>query len=137
MDLIAGTASTLILERGVVLFRGVDIVMAENICDEVDVAGFLIKVRAISGAQLMRCDMLRRRDGFRIFLHHVLDGANTHALHTEGEEEGVLMAWRRGLVLPPLDIRAERILDLITEIDGNLLAALTMDVNAVVVEIKL
>ena len=50
MDLVAGTASTLILEGGVVLFRGVDIVMAENIRDEVDVAGFLIEVCAIGGA---------------------------------------------------------------------------------------
>ena len=135
MDLVAGTASTLILERGVVLFRGVDIVMAEYIRHEVDIASFLIEVCAIGGAQLMRGDMLRRCDGFCIFLHHVLDGADTHALHTEGEEEGVLMAWRRGLVLPPLDIRAECILDLVTEIDRNFLAALTMDVNAVVVEV--
>lgn len=135
MDLVTSAAPTLILERCVVLFRGVDIIVAEYICDQVDVAGFLIEVCAIGGTQLMRCDMLRRCDGFRIFLHHVLDGADTHALHTEGEEEGVLMAWRRGLVLSPLDIRAERILDLITEIDGNLLAALAMDVNAVVVEV--
>lgn len=135
MDLIAGTASTLILEGGVVLLRRVYVVMAEYIRDEVDVAGFFIKVRAIGGTQLMRCDMLRRRDGFRIFLHHVLDGADAHALHAEGEEEGFFMAWFRDLVLPPLDIRAKRILDLVTEIDGDLLAALTMDVNAVVVEV--
>ena len=83
MDLVAGTASTLILERGVVLFRGVDIVVAEYIRHEVDIAGFLLEVRAIGGAQLMWCDMFRRCDGFRIFLHHVLDGADTHALHTE------------------------------------------------------
>ena len=49
MDLVAGTASTLILERGVVLFRGVDIIVAEYICDQVDVAGFLIEVCTIGG----------------------------------------------------------------------------------------
>lgn len=135
MDLVACAATAFILEGGVVLFRGVDVVMAEDIRHEVDVAGFLIEVRAIGGAQLMRCDMLRRCDGFRIFLYHVLDGADAHALHAEGEEEGVFMVGRRDLVLPPLDIRAERILDLVTEIDGDLLAALTMDVNAVVVEV--
>ena len=73
MDLVAGTASTLILERGVVLFRGVDIVMAEYIRHEVDIASFLIEVCAIGGAQLMRGDMLRRCDGFCIFLHHFLN----------------------------------------------------------------
>ena len=136
MDLITGTASALILERGVVLFCGIDVIMAEHICDEVDVAGFLIEIRAIGGAQLMRCDMLRRCDGFRIFLYHILDGAYAHALHAKGEEESVLMARLRGLVLPPLDIRTQCIFDFVAEIDGDLLAALAMDMDAIVVEVN-
>ena len=58
-----------LLNGRIILCRGINILMAQNICNKADVAGFLIKGGSLRTAKLMRRNFFRSGDFLRIFLH--------------------------------------------------------------------
>lgn len=47
----------IVLHRSVMLPCGIDILMSQNVCNEVNIPGFLIQRRAVGGTELMRRDL--------------------------------------------------------------------------------
>jgi len=57
-----------LLNGRIILCRGIDILMAQNICNKADVAGFLIKGGSLGAAGFMGGDMRLHCCGFRQLL---------------------------------------------------------------------
>ena len=53
VHLVLGASAAFILDSGIMLSCRIDVLMTENVRNEVDIAGFLIKRRAVCASKLM------------------------------------------------------------------------------------
>ena len=109
--------------------------MAEDVRDEVDVAGGAVEARAVGAAELVGRDVLEGGHLLRVLLDQVLDSADGDAAVLQGEEEGVLVSVFRKDLLAFLEICLQRLPDLVAEIDDRVVAALAVDPDPVLAEI--
>lgn len=56
------------------LFRGVDVVMAQNLGNDVDIAGFPIEICAESAAKFVRSDVFKGGNYTAVFFDQILNG---------------------------------------------------------------
>ena len=122
---------------GVVFARRVDIRMAQNIRDKVNITGFPVQIRTKGAPQFVRADLFfERRSNGGVFLDHVFDRTLRNAPALNGQKEGVLMAGER-LNLPALfEIILERLCNLIRQVEDDILAAFSCDDKGVLLKIK-
>ena len=57
LHLIPCTSPPFILQRRIMLLRRIDITVSQNICDEVNIAGFTVQIRAVGAAEFMWRDL--------------------------------------------------------------------------------
>lgn len=57
LHLIPCASPPFILQRRIMLLRRIDITVSQNICDEVNIAGFTVQIRAVSAAEFMWRDL--------------------------------------------------------------------------------
>ena len=57
LHLIPCASPPFILQRRIMLLRRIDITVSQNICDEVNIAGFTVQIRAVGAAEFMWCDL--------------------------------------------------------------------------------
>ena len=69
-----------LLNGRIILCRGINILMAQNICNKADVAGFLIKGGSVSAAELMGGDMLSGNGFLCKFFDYIFHGLHAHTL---------------------------------------------------------
>ena len=74
----------IVLHRSVMLPRGIDILMSQNVCNEVNIPGFLIQRRAVGGTELMGRDLFCRCDERSVFFDQIFHAAHRHAPVLQG-----------------------------------------------------
>ena len=57
LHLIPCASPPFILQRRIMLLRRIDITVSQNICDEVNIAGFTVQIRAVGAAEFMWRDL--------------------------------------------------------------------------------
>ena len=116
---------------------GVDILVAQHIRNEVNIACFAVELRAVRGAELMRGDLFQRGDREGIFFHKLFHGAHRDPAVLHGQEEGIFRALLRLHFVSLFQVDAQLLLNLIAEIDNRVVSALAVDPDSVLVEVDI
>ena len=121
------------------MFLGrIDVFVAENIGYKIDIAGFLIKSRAVGAAEFVRSDFLVRSHLAGIFFDHVFYGLYTHTFSLSGEKERIFMTWERESGFSCcIHICLKCIFHFIPEIYDHFISALACDFNPVIFKINI
>ena len=110
--------------------------MAQDIRDQIDIAGLIVEVGGKGGAELVRADArLQRRSDFCVFLYKVLNGALRDSPSLQREEKRILVTF---LGFDPdalVIIGRERFRNLRREIEHHLIAALARDQKGVFLKV--
>ena len=91
-----GHSAPAVLKGSIMLFRRINVFMAENVSHKIDISSFIIKICAISAAQLMRRNIFHGGYSFCVFFNQIFNGTDRHPFSLHGEEESVSMP-RKGL----------------------------------------
>ncbi len=119
------------------LARRVDVRMAENISDEINIAGFVVKRGAIRAAQLVWTDFsLERRGDCRVFLHEVFDCPLRNPPPLQRKEQRALVSRQNLDIFALRQIRLECVGDFVGIIQNHFLAALARDEHGVFFKVQ-
>ena len=119
------------------LLRRVDVLVPEHISYKVNIAGFLIKCRAIGASQLVRCDFFGRRDLAGVLFYHIFHSLYTNPFPLSRVEESMLMSGHRCDRSAVFQIIEQRLLDLIAEINHHFRSALAHDPDCIIFKINI
>ena len=75
------------------LFRRIDVGMAEHARHQIDAIRFLIKTRAVSTAELVRRNLFQSSYCLGIFFHKVFNGSYRDTFVLEREEKGIFISF--------------------------------------------
>lgn len=84
-------SAPVIFDGCIVFFGGIHIFMPKGICNQINIAGFLIKCGTKSRAKLMTGDLLLGHDGLCIFSDKIFNSVHRNAPFLNGVEQGVFV----------------------------------------------
>ena len=137
LHLIPCASPPFILQRRIMLLRRIDITVSQNICDEVNIAGFTVQIRAVGAAEFMWRDLFKRCDELCVFFDHFFHAAYVNALTLHGEEECFFAAFLWDNMFTLAEIVLKRIFYLGTKIYDDFLSAFSMNPKTTVSEINI
>lgn len=76
-DFVCRHAASFVFQRGIMLFRRIDVLMPEYVGHKVDIAGFTVEGGAVSASQLVGRDFFQTRYGRRVFFYHIFHRTDT------------------------------------------------------------
>ena len=82
--------ASLVVHGCIMLFGGIDVFVSQNICNQIDITGFLIKGSTISASKLMRCNFLGSGNLGCIFFYQIFHSLDANTFPLSGEKEGEL-----------------------------------------------
>ena len=74
---------------------GIDVFIAQDVGDQINIARFIIEHCAKGGTEFMRRYFLEWRDDGRVFFHKLLNCALTDSFVLQREKERLFMSWHR------------------------------------------
>ena len=115
----------------------IDILVAQNICYEIDIPCFLVQSGAVCAAELVRRDLLGSRDLPCILFNHVFHSLHAHPVPLGRVEESVLLTFLRDDRFPLLDPVLKSLFDFTAEIYDRFRSPLADDLNTIVSKIDI
>ena len=130
--------AAILIDRCIVFFGRIHVLMAEHVGDQINIPGLLIERCAVCTAELVRGDLFIRSDLLCVLLHHIFYSLYAHPFPAGGEEERVLMAGKRHCCLPcRVEISLQRIFNLFAKIYDHFIPAFSRHLDSVVFEIHI
>ena len=115
----------------------IDILMTQNICHKVNIAGFLVQGSTISAAELMRCNFLCCCNLSGIFFNQIFNCLDTDPAALGRIEESVFMTCQWSNIFPDFQIFFERFFYLRSKIYNHFISTFSSDFDPVIFEIHI
>ena len=126
-----------IVHSSIMVLRRIDILKAENICNKINIACFLIQRRTVRTTQFMRRNFLRCRHLGRIFLLQIFHRLDVDPFSLRRLEECVFVSCHRCNTCADFDILFQCLGNFISKVDKHFISTFSKHFDAIVFKIDI